>query len=142
MAHNTNARLRDEFHKDCQTQTETLELRANTSFQQTSDMEMENMRIQLRFAELKTETLEMIVHMMCESIENEIVYSECQRENFTRRLNEMEERGNLLHAVLADYLSDDSSNESEPEGGGDGDDDPAEEEGVAGRELTESRRKP
>jgi Leucine-rich repeat (LRR) protein len=47
MAHNMNARHRDELQKNCQTQTEKLELRANTSFQQTSDIETEQMRRQL-----------------------------------------------------------------------------------------------
>jgi hypothetical protein len=49
-----------------------------------------------------------------------------------RRIMEMEERENMLHAAVTNYLNDDSSNESEPEGG-DGAD-PAEEYSIAQHE--------
>jgi hypothetical protein len=38
------ARLRDELEKECQTEAEKLELRANTFFQETSDMKKVQMR--------------------------------------------------------------------------------------------------
>jgi hypothetical protein len=37
-----NILLRDESQKECQTEVETLELRANTSFQETTDMKKEH----------------------------------------------------------------------------------------------------
>jgi hypothetical protein len=44
LTHNMNARLIDELEKECHTEVQQLELRANTSFQETSDMEKEQMK--------------------------------------------------------------------------------------------------
>jgi hypothetical protein len=63
MAHFMNTQ-HAEITKDWQTQTDALELRANTFFQQTSDMENEQMRTQLRTAILKAEILEKEQHMI------------------------------------------------------------------------------
>jgi hypothetical protein len=128
MAHNMNARHRDELQRDCQTQTETLELRADTPFQQTSDMENEQIRRQLRTAVLKAEMLEKELHMIRKFREDDAADREYERAYMMRRIRETEERENMLRAALTDYLSDDSSTESEPEvSDGGGDDDPAEE---------------
>jgi hypothetical protein len=111
VAHNLNTCHRDELQKDCQALTET-ELRANTSFQQTSDMEKEQMRRQLRTTVLKAEILEKELYM--------ILKYEAYR---MRRIREIVIRENMLCVALTDYLNDDSSNESELEcGDGDADD--------------------
>jgi hypothetical protein len=52
--------------------------------------------------------------------------TEYNRAYMVKRIEEPEQRDNLLRAVLIAYLCDDSSNESGPEGDDDGDN-PAEE---------------
>jgi hypothetical protein len=157
ITRNMNGRLRYELRKDCQTQTETVEMKVDTSFQQTSDTEKEQMERQLRTAILKAEILEKELHYMRELREYEAADREYDRAFSMRRLKQMEERENLLRAVLTESLSDDSSNESEPDCSDDDDDDdddgddPAEEEDItehaswyctSGRELTENWRNP
>jgi hypothetical protein len=71
----------------CETydKTETLELRANTSFQQTSDMENEQMRRLLRTAILKAEILEKEWHIILK-----------YQAYMMKRIRETEERENIV----------------------------------------------
>jgi hypothetical protein len=71
LTHNMNARLRDELQKQCQTEGEKLELGANTSFQETSDMEKEQMRRKLRAAVEKAERLEIELQTIRKLMEDE-----------------------------------------------------------------------
>jgi hypothetical protein len=119
MAHNMNARHRDELQKDCQ----------------TSDMEKEQMRSQLRTAVLKAELLEKELHMIRKLREDDATDRQYERAYMMRRIRQMEQRESMLRAVLADYSSDGSSNVLEPRDEGNS-------EHALWYELTESRRNP
>jgi hypothetical protein len=127
MAHNINARHRDELQKDCHTQTDI----GAESFQQTSDMQKEQMRGQLRTAVLKAEILQEELHMIHKIREDDAADREYERAYMMWRIRQMEERENMLGVAMTDYLIDDSSNASEPDGGDGGDEDPAEEKDIA-----------
>jgi hypothetical protein len=136
----------DVLEKARQNQREMLEQRDNVSSQQTSDMEKEQMREQLRADLLEAEILIEELVVLHKLWVVKVADRKCESANMKWRISKLVEREKLLRALFSDYLNDDGSNESEPERGA-----PAEEEDITehtswhcttGSELAESRRNP
>jgi hypothetical protein len=98
------------------TVVEYLELGANTSFQETSDMEKEQMRRELRAAVEKAERLETEMRTIRGLLLDEVADRKYERAYMLKRIDELQVSEARIHEVLIQLnFSDDSSNESEPE---------------------------
>jgi hypothetical protein len=100
-----------------QTEVENLELGANTSFHETSDVEKEQIRRELRAAVEKIERLQTELQTFRNFLIDETGDREHERTYMLRRIDQLQNREARIHEVLTQQnLSDDSSNEAEPEG--------------------------
>jgi PHD and RING finger domain-containing protein 1 len=114
-------------------------------------MEKEQLKKELRTAVLKVEKLERELYTVRKLMEDEDADREYEKAHMMKRIEELEERENLLRAVLTENLRDCSCNEPETECDGNDGSDPAEEGDITehaswycttGRELTGSSWNP
>jgi hypothetical protein len=133
-----------DLRKECPSRVEKLELRANTSLQETSDVEKEQLRRDLRVAEEKVERLEekarrleaelIIARKLLEDKEADAVRA------WKLKIKELVEREVRLHVIQKEQnVSDESSSESESKEYDDTSDGDITEHESRCRELNESR---
>jgi hypothetical protein len=124
--HDTDVQNRVELRKECQTEEENLELRANTSLQETSNVEREQLRRYLSTAVEKRAELNEILHSLEAAVECLWV---CMK--------------NSIMKLIKRNVGDDSSSESESDKCEEGDvTECASRYSFTGRELAESRWNP